>query len=88
MRNHCKWLTVRAVEMVSTMNLTIVATVAFFLISGKLSQTFIELMFSYSVKLSREKRLFPCLKAEIFYHKIFLQPISLLADNTIFQTEM
>lgn len=88
MPNHCKWSMVRAVEMVSTMNLTISATVAYFLISGKLSQTFIELMFSYSVKLSREKRLFPCLKAEIFYHKIFLQPISLLADNTIFQTEM
>ena len=71
MPNHCKWSTVRAVEMVSAMNLTKAATVAFFLISGKLSQTFIELMFSYSVKLSREKRLFPCLKAEIFYHKIY-----------------
>ena len=78
MRNHCKWSTVRPVEMVSTMNLTIAATAAFFLISGKLSQTFMELMFSYSVKLSREKRWCPCLKAEIFYHKIFLKLLKLL----------
>ena len=64
--NHCKWSTVRAVEMVSTMNLTIAATAAFFLISGKLSQTFIELMFSYSVKLSREKRLISLPKSRNF----------------------